>query len=237
MTVLLTVSATWDGDDFEDNLEGGGLGIDLGSVVNSQYAPIISQAANTGAKDVYVRHDAAIDPVTNVKTFVQEYGVGTSFTYGGANSAALDYTKLLDMGNLDAMGAGVNNNSDGLGNGLHIEMDWDVNTSNQFLGSRKGTFKQVYGSDGGAASGNGRDLATAFPMKSDAMSNSQGNGSETAPTAAVDGTIGRDFAVDSTEAATLGDLAHFKLRFFLRENEIEGGTLQWEYVIGYSFTA
>jgi len=237
MTVLLTVSATWNGADFDDNLEAGGTGVDFGSVVNSQYAPIISQAANTGAKDVYVRHDATIDPVTSVKTFVQEYGVGTSFAYGGANSAAADYTKILNMGDSDAMGAGVNNNSDGLGNGLHIEMDWDVNTSNQFLGSRKGTFKQVYGSGGGAASGEGRDLATAFLMKADAMSNSQGTGSEIAPTASVDGTIGRAFTISPTEAAALGDLAHFKLRFYLRENEIEGGTLQWEYVIAYSFTA
>lgn len=237
MTVLLTVSATWDGSNFADSLEGGGTGIDMGSVINGQYAPIISQGANTGAKDVFIRHDGVVDPITNVKTYVQEYGTGTAFTYGGPNSAAADYAKLLNMGNSDAMGAGVSNNTDGLGNGLHIEMDWDVSTANQFLGSRVGTFKQIYGDNGGAASGEGKDLASSFLMKSDAMSNSQNTGVETAPTGAVDGTIGRAYAVNSTEAALLGDLAHCKLRFYLRTNETEGGILQWEWVVAYSFTA
>jgi hypothetical protein len=237
MTVLLTVSETWNGANYAEALEGGGAGIDMGACINGQYAPVVSQPANTGHKDVFIRHDATIDPVTDVKTFVQQYGVGTGFTYGGANSAAADLTKLLNMGNADTMGAAIANNIDGNGNGLHIDMDWDVSTANQFLGSRAGGLKEIYGDNGGAAAGDGRDLATAFPMLADAMSNAQNTGTEIAPTGAVQGTIGRDYTVDAAEAALYGDRAHPRLRFFLRTDEIEGGILQWELVIAYSFTA
>jgi hypothetical protein len=237
MTVLLTVAETWNGANFSDSLEGGGSGIDMGAAINGQYAPITSQVANTGHKNVFIRHDAVVDPITDVKTFLQQYGVGTGFTYGGANSAAADFTKILNMGNTDTMGSSIGNNSDGLGNGLHIDMDWDVSTANQFLGSRTGTFKRIYGDNGGAASGEGRSLATAFAMKLDAMSNTQNTGTEIAPTGAANGIIGRDYSVSSSEAALYGDRAHPRLRFFLRSDEIDGGILQWEWVIAYSFTA
>jgi len=93
MAVLLTVSETLNGTAFNDDLEGpDGIGIDLGSCINGQYAPIISQPANTGHKNVFIRHDAVVDPITDVKTFLQQFGVGTGFTYGGANSAATDLT-------------------------------------------------------------------------------------------------------------------------------------------------
>jgi hypothetical protein len=230
VAVLLTVSETIAGSAFSDALEGGGTGIDLGSVINGQYAPVTDQTNNLGHQDVFIRHDAAVDPITDVKTFLQQYGVGTGFTYGGANSAAADFTKVLNMGNADTMGAGVANNSDGLGNGLHIDMDWDVSTANQFLGSRVGTFVQIYGDNGGAASGDGRNLATAFTMKADAMSRNNG-GTEVAPSGAVDGQIGK------TGDTTLGDRAHPRLRFYLRTDETDGGILQWEWVIAYSFTA
>jgi len=237
MTVLLTVSETWNGANFADALDGGGTGIDMGAVINGQYAPIISQPGNTGHKDVFISHDATIDPITDVKTYVQQFGVGTGFTYGGANSAAADFTKLLNMGDADTMGPAVANNSDGQGNGLHIDMDWNVTTANQYLGSRVGTFVEIYGDNGGAASGDGKDLASAFTMKLDAMSNTQGTGTEIAPSSAVDGTIGRDFGVNPAEAALYGDRAHPRLRFYLRTDEVDGGILQWEFVIAYSFTA
>jgi hypothetical protein len=237
MTVLLTVAATWNGANFADALNGGGTGIDLGSVINGQYAPVVSQPGNTGAKDVFIFHDATVDPITDVKTYLQQYGVGTGFTYGGANSAAADFTKILNMGNTDTMGGAVANNSDGLGNGLHVEMDWDVSTANQFLGSRVGTFCRIYGDNGGATSGEGRNLATAIDLKLDAMSNSQNTGTEIAPTAAVTGSIGRKYSINAASAALLGDLGHTKMRFYLRTDEVDGGILQWEWVIAYSFTA
>jgi hypothetical protein len=230
MAVLLTVSETIAGSAFNDALEGGGTGIDFGSVINGQYAPITSQAGNTGHQDVFIRHDATVDPITDVKTFVQQYGVGTGFTYGGANSAAADFTKVLNMGNADTMGSGVANNSDGFGNGLHIDMDWDVSTANQFLGSRVGTFVRIYGDNGGAASGEGKDLASAFDMKLDAMVYNN-VGVETAPSGAVDGQIG------ITGDTVLGDRAHPRFRFYLRTDETDGGVLQGELVISYSFSA
>lgn len=237
MTVLLTVAETWNGANFADALEGGGTGIDFGAVITGQYAPITSQPANTGHKNVFIRHNATVDPITDVKTNLQQFGVGTGFTYGGANTASADFTKVLNMGDADTMGGAVANNSDGFGGGLHIDMDWDVTTANQFLGSRVGTFVRIYGDNGGAVSGDGRNLATAFTMIDDAMSNTQNTGTEIAPTAPVDGKIGRDFTVNAAEAALLGDRAHPRMRFYLRSDEIDGGILQWEFVIDYSFTS
>jgi hypothetical protein len=237
MTVLLTVSETWNGSDYADALEGGGTGVDLLQCVSSQYSPISSQVANTGAKTVFLRHNALIDPITAVKTYIQEFGVGTGFTYGGANSAAADYTKVLNMGNADGMTGAEGNNITGLGNGLHVEMQWDVSTANQFLGSRTGTQKFIYGDNGGAASGDARNLASAFSIAAIAMSNAQNTGTEIAPSSPVAGSIGRDYTVDAAEAALLGDRAHLRYRFYLRSDEVDGGVLQFEVVFAYSFTA
>lgn len=228
MAVLLTISETVNGAAFSDALAGGGTGIDLGSVVSAQYAPITSQPANTGHQDIFIRHDGTAE-ITDVKTYLQQYGTGTGFTYGGGATAAADFTAVLNMGNTDAMGAGIANNSDGLGNGLHIDMDWDVSTANQFLGSRVGTFVRIYGDNGGAATGEGRNLATAITLKADAMSK-ESAGSEVAPSAAVDGKIG------ASGNATLGDRGHPRLRFFLASSETTGGLMQFEFVVGYTFT-
>jgi hypothetical protein len=83
MAVLLTISETLDGAAVADALAGGGTGVDFGSVVDDQFAPLIDKTLNTGAKTLYISHDATIDPITDVKTFIQEYGVGTGFTYSG----------------------------------------------------------------------------------------------------------------------------------------------------------
>lgn len=228
MSVLLTVSETINGAQFSDALEGGGTGIDLGAAINGQFTPISNQTTNTGHQDIFIRHDATIDPITDVGTFVQAFGAGTGFTYGGANSASADYTKLLNMGN--ASNSSVANNSDGLADGLHIDMDWDVSTTNQFSPARIGTFVRIYGDNGGAATGEGRDLATAFLLKADAMSRNNA-GTEVAATGPVDGKIGK------TGDTVLGDRGHPRLRFFLRSDETDGGVLQFEWVIKYSFTA
>jgi len=48
MAVVLTISETVTGANVSDSLAGGSTGLDFGQVTNGQYAPLISQAANTG---------------------------------------------------------------------------------------------------------------------------------------------------------------------------------------------
>lgn len=228
MAVLLTVSETLDGAAVTDALAGGGTGVDLGSVVNNQYAPITDKASNTGAMDLYIRHDAGIDPITEVGTFIQEYGVGTGFTYGGANTAADDYTSMKNLGNSSG---GSKNNADGNSGGLWIDMNWDVSTVNQFDWTTNGIGQG--GDDSVAIYGDnltdGIDLASAFTMDAAAMVvDSTG---ETAASAPVDGTIGK--ALDTV----YGTNAHCKLRAYLPDSHSTGGVHQWEWVIKYSFTA
>ena len=228
MSVLLTVSETISGAAYSDALAGGGTGIDLGSVINGQYCPIISQSANTGAQHIYVRHNATIDPITSLSMFLQNFGVGTGFSYGGAVSAASDRTRILNMG--DASASVNANNADGLGGGLHIDMDWQVNSTNQFAAARIGAQHKIFGDSGGAAAGIGRDLATAIAMHVDAMSWNN-TGTETDATTPVAGSVGK------TGNIVLGDRAHFLMRQFLRTDEVDGGILQVEVVMSYSYTA
>lgn len=228
MAVNLTISETLTGGGLADSLAGGGTGCDLGNVIVGQYAPISSQPSNTGAQEIYVSHDAVVDEITQVRLFIQQFGVGTGFTYGGATSAAADIAKVLNMGN--GSNSAVANNSDGLANGLHIDMDWQVSTVNQFNPSRIGTQVRIFGDNGGAATGEGRNEATAFTLYADAMSRNNG-GVEVDATTPISGVIGK--AAD----AVLGDRGHFKTRFYLADSESDGGILQWETVVAYSYTA
>jgi hypothetical protein len=228
MAVTLTISETLTGSGLADALSGGGTGLDLGQVINGQFSPITDQPTNDGAQQIFLSHNAVVDPITEVKTYVQQYGVGTGFSYGGANSAAADITKLLNMGNTSSSANA--NNADGLANGLHIDMDWQVTTANQFNPSRIGTQVAIFGDNGGAATGDGRNLATAFNMHVDAMSRNNG-GTEVDASSPQTGKIGK------TGDTALGDRAHFKKRFFLATSETDGGILQWEFTVSFSYTA
>ena len=222
MAVLLTISETLDGAAVSDALAGGGTGVDFGSVVDNQFAPLIDKTLNTGAKTLYISHDATIDPITDVKTFIQEYGTGTGFTYGGADTAANDNTTLKGLGNSSGSSK---NNADGLSGGLWIDMDADSSTTNQFDQATFPLLVKIYG-DGLT---DGIDLASAFPLVTDAMVyNAPG---ETLASAPVAGQIG--LAADTV----LGDAAKTKLRIYLPAAFSDGGILQWEWVIAYSFTA
>jgi hypothetical protein len=222
VAVLLTVSETLDGSAVADSLAGGGSGIDLGSVVNGSYAPVTLKSANTGAQNVYVRHDATIDPITDVKTFIQQYGVGTGFTYGGADTAANDYAAIKSLGN----GSGSSkNNADGLSGGFWVDMDWDASTANQFDQAGFPTVVKIYGDN----TTDGTDLATAFTLKASALVYDAPG--ETAASAAVDGKIGKN------NDTVLGDNAHVKVRIYLTQAYSQGGIYQWEWVWSYSFTA
>lgn len=236
MAVTLTVSETLDGSGVNDSLAGGGTGVDLGQVTNGQFAPLIDQSTNDGKQSLFVRHDATVDPITSVRTFIQEFGTGTGFTYGGADSATNDYSTLVAEGNTSN---DSKNNADGNSSGLWIDMDADVSVTNQFDFATNGIGEG--GNDTVAKYGDnntdGIDLASAFTVESDAMvidsDQSQGGDATNGfiPTAPVDGQIG----IDGDTA--LGDNAHLKLRMYLRSGFPDGGIVQWEWVIAFSFTA
>lgn len=234
MTVLLTVSETFDGSQIADALATpsgpANTGIDLGAVVNGSYAPIISKAANTGHQKLYIRHDAVIDPITQVRTFIQTYGVGTSFAYGGADSAAGNFTTLKSLAN--ASGSSKNNN-DGLSGGLWADMDADAVTANQFDQANFPTLVKIYGDN----LTDGIDLASAFTMKANALvidtnqsAGADGDGAFL-PSAPVDGQIGKN------GDGVLGDNAKVRMRIYLPTAYSNGGYHQVEWVIAYSFTA
>lgn len=219
MAVAITLSKTINGAGVADTLAGGDTGVDLGSVANGEYTPIINKTANTGWQALYIRHDATIDPITQVKTYIAEF----SQTYGGAQTAADDYTTL------QAKGAGTGdsaNNADGLSKGLRIEHDADLAGA---LGASafNGTRAQVktYGKDG-----LGVDLASAYIIHADAMIYNNA-GTPVDATTPVAGEIGK------TGDTVLGDRAFVKLRFYLETAAPDGGIIQWDWVIAYTFTA
>lgn len=223
MAVLLTISETAAGAEVSDTLSGGSTGLDLGQVVNGQYSPLISQTSNTGAQELYIRHDATIDPITNVEFYVATY----SGTYGGANSAAADFTTLTGYGAADS--GATKNNSDGLSRGLHVDMDWQVSTANQFDYTREATGqKRIFGKTYSGL--DGVALATAFLMHADAASYWNGS-SEVDATTPVTAKIGK-----STDTV-LGNRGHVKMRFYLHTAASDGGILQFDFVTAYSYTA
>lgn len=223
MTVLLTVSETAAGAELNDVLAGASTGLDLGQVVNGSYAPVIDQNANTGVQDVYIRHDAVIDPIENVSFYLGQF----SGTYGGANTASSDLSQILAYGLADS--GSSKNNTDGLSRGLHIDMDWQVSTTNQFLYSREATGqRRIFGK---TTSGlNGSSLALSFPMHQDAASFWNG-------TAEVDATTPVAGKIGKASDTILGNRGHFKKRFYLHTAATEGGIQQWDFIINFSFTA
>lgn len=247
MAVALTVSETLDGSAVADVLASPGpvnTGVDHGAVVNGSYAPITAKTDNTGRKDLFIRHDAAIDPITDVKTFIQEYGSGTGYGYGGANTAAGDYAVLKALGNTSGSSK---NNADGNSGGLWIDMNAvlaDTIGSTQFDFAVNG-IDSVGGTQGGDDTVriygdnlvDGVDIGSAFTMKAEAMvlDTDQGQGGDATngyvPTAPQDGQIG----IDGDTA--LGDNAHIKLRIYVRSDTTDGGIHQWEHVIAFSYTA
>lgn len=153
---------------------------------------------------------------------MQEFGVGTGFTYGGADSAAGDFTSLKNLA--DASGSSKNN-ADGLSGGLWVEFDADVSQVNQFDQATRPTLVKIFG-DGLT---DGIDLASAFQIPTDSMVYNAPP--ETLASAAVSGSIGK--AGDTV----LGDAAHIALRIYLPQSQTDGGIFQGELVTAYSFTA
>lgn len=223
MAVTLVVSETVTGAEVADVLAGADTGQDYGQVVSGSYTPVILQSANTGAQDMYLYHDATVDPITDVKSYVAIF----SGTYGGANTAAADFTTLSNYGSADS--GATKNNSDGFSRGLHMDMDWQVSTANQFDYSRETTGQmRIYGKT--YTTPNGLSLALAFSLHADACSYWNGSTEVDAGTP-VTGKIGK--AAD----AVLGNRGHVKDRFYLNSGATEGGILQFDRVWAYSYTA
>ena len=225
MAVALTISKVLNPPaQVSDALAGGGTGLDLGQVVNGQYVPIINQSANTGHQNIFVSHDAVIDPITDVKTYVDDFTV-TGFSYGGADSAANDIATLIAKGQAD--NEATANNSDGLSSGFRIEHA-GINIAglgaSAFLPSRAQV--DIYGNDGT----DGIDLASAFPLHVDACVYNNA-GSE------VDATVPETGKIGVAGDTVLGDTAHVGVRFYLEGNAPDGGILQFAWVWAYSFTA
>lgn len=221
MAVLLTISKTIAGSAVSDSLAGGGSGVDLGSVVNGEYAPIILKSANTGWQDLFVSHDATIDPITDVGTYIAEY----SQAYGGAAAnAAADFATLVAKGNASGNSA---NNNDGLSSGLRIEHDADIGSTlgaSAFDATRSQV--DIYGDN----TSDGIDLASAIALHVDACIYNNA-GTEVDAGSPVTGQIGKTGDTD------LGDRAHIKLRYYLEDAAPDGGILQFDFVVTYSFTA
>ena len=223
MAVNLSVSSVFTPTTpFADALLGGGTGIDFGTAVNGQWAPIINKVANTGALDVYLSHDG-INKITDFKTHIQEYGTATGFTYGGSDTAPNDFVTMRDQGNTSGSSK---NNADGNSAGLWMEMDADVSAINFFDRASRPTLVKVYGE-----SLTGIDLTTAFTIANDAMVYDSGGGTETVATSPVDGEVG------ASGDSVLGDRAHVYYRTMFPGSFTVGGTIQFEIVYTYSFTS
>ena len=221
MAVVLTISETLGGGAISDALAGGGTGVDVGPVTNNSYAPLTDKINNQGEQDIFVSHDG-VASITDAGIFLQTFGVGTGFSYGGADSAAADYAQLIAYGN--ASGSSKNN-GDGLSGGLWVDMDWDSNDTTRFDQANFPAVVKIFG-DAGT---DGIDLASAFTLATAGMV--YDSGGETSASAPVAGEIG------PSGSTTLGDNAHSKYRIYLPQAASAGGIIQWEVVYRYSFTA
>lgn len=222
MAVALTISESLNGSAVADSLAGGGSGVDFLSVTNGQYGPLTDQTLNTGAKTLYIRHDAVTNPITDVKTYIADYNLSTGFTYGGAKSSATDFSELVAEGNTSGSSK---NNADGLSSGLWIDMDADASTTNQFDQASFPSLVKIYGDNGT----DGIDLASGFTLAADAMVIDSGG--ETLASSPVAGQIGK--AAD----AVLGDNGKVKLRIYLRDAFPDGGIVQWGWIVAYAATS
>jgi len=226
MTVVLTISKTAAGPDAADALAGGAHGLNYGQTVAGSYCPLVNQAANTGQQDLYLYHDAAVDPITSVKFYVVQY----TGVYGGADTAANDIATLLALGAADS--GTTKNNTDfptPLSRGLHMDMSWNVPTSNQFDYARETSGQmRIFGKDYSGFDGSG--LGAAFLMHVDACSYWNGT-AEVDASAPVAGQIGK--ASDTV----LGNRGHIKKRFYLHGTAAAGGIIQFDEVCAYSYSA
>jgi len=226
--VTLTISSSQvrtDGD-VADALSGGSLGADLGQATNQSYSPLSgAQTDNGGAKLLYIRSNAAYDPITNVGFYVSSY----TGTYGGPGTStpAADLAIIVAAGAADA--GGTANNTDGLSSGLHVDMSHSISQAGQFAPTRETNGqKRVFGKTYSA-----QQLGIAgkeITLHPDACFYLSGN-TKVSATGALSGKIG--IAGDQT----LGDQAMIRLRYYMPTSSTSGGTVQFNFVTIYSYTA
>ena len=226
LVTLKITSSPSSNTDIADALSGGDTGADMGQASNGSYAPLVgAQSANGGSKVLYLKHDAEVDPITNVGFYVSAY----TGTYGGPSSGspALDLTTLLGQGSADA--GGYANNQDGLSSGLHMDMSYAVSTENQFAPARESTGqKRIFGKTYSLVQlGTQNDPIGLHP---DACFYWNGS-TKVAPSAPEAGKIGK-----SSDAA-LGNQAEIRLRYCLPSAAVIGGVLQWAFTTVFSYTA
>lgn len=225
----LVASDTSAPSEFSDSLAGGGSGLNLGQVANGLYAPIVDQGLNQGAQLVYLSHDATIDPVTDVKIYIGQY----SGTYGGAVSAASDFSSIVAEGQNSSATTGDKNNSNGTASGVWIDFQWDVSETNQFDIATRATDVKIFGDNGT----DGIDAASAFDLPTSSMLYAANSASEAAPNTPEAGKIGISTGGGFGGDFTLGNRAKVRNRIYLRSTFPDGGIFQYDTLFRYSFTA
>ena len=225
--VTLKITATPSAStDIADGLAGGDSGADLGQASNGSYSPLVgAQGDNGGSKDLYLQHDATVDPITNVAFYLSQF----TGTYGGpaSGSPSADLNTLLQQGIDDA--GGNANNADGLSSGLHMDMSYNVSTANQFAPARESTGqKRIFGKTYAALQLGIQ--ANPITMHEDAAF--YWNGSiKAAPSAPEAGKVGK------SSDTVLGNRAQIRLRYYLPTSASIGGILQWAWTTIFSYTA
>jgi hypothetical protein len=211
--------------DIADGLSGGDTGADLGQASNGSYAPLSGlQSANGGSKDLYLSHDATVDPITNISFYISEFS-GTN--YGGAANASADLATLLAQGE-DDDGSSANNANGGL-SGLHMDMSYAVSTASQFDPARVASGqKRIFGKTLSLVQYG--TIANPIAMHEDAAFYWNGS-TKVAPSAPEAGKIGK------SSDTVRGNRAQIRLRYCLPSTASIGGVLQWSFTTIFSYTA
>lgn len=223
MVVSLIVSPLINGAQYDDALISGTIGAegaDLGKLAAGSYTPIIGiKENNLGFLPLYVRHDG-VNHISNLSIYIQQFGAGTSYAYGGDDTAPDDLTNILGLG--DSSGTSKNN-SNGNSGGVWIDMDSDADATNRFNISSRPTEVFTF------KTGVGDSLANSIPIKSVSMI--YNSGGDTQASSPVDGRVGA--AGDTVH----GDNALIKSRFYVASSYLASGVIQWEKVFTYSFVS
>lgn len=218
--VSTTISESINGSQIADDLEGDGFGVSLGPVATSSFAPVVNRPLNQGHQDLYIYHDGA-SAITEVAFHIQQYGTGTGYSYGGADTAAADIASLITLGN--ASGSSKNNDDQNSG-GIWMDMDWDSTDSSRFDQANFPSRVKIFGDN----NSDGISLTSAFALASEALVYQSG-GSELGASAPVAGSIG------PSGSTTLGDNGHIKLRIYLPSSYGASGFTQTDFVTSYVY--